>query len=87
MIHAASRTLTTLSLAASPGDGLTIAGVPFEFVLFALTLLGVALFHHHTLQVALDRLAAITRLQARLHRLPVRRGARRASPRTSGTSG
>jgi len=35
-------------------------GVPFEFVLFGLTLAGVALFHHHTLQVALTGLAAIT---------------------------
>jgi Na+/H+ antiporter NhaD/arsenite permease-like protein len=34
-------------------------GVPFEFVLFGLTLAGVALFHHHTLQVALTGLAAI----------------------------
>src|SRR3989442_5013835 len=34
-------------------------GVPFEFVLFGLTLAGVALFHHHTLQVALIGLAAI----------------------------
>jgi Na+/H+ antiporter NhaD/arsenite permease-like protein len=34
--------------------------IPFEFVLFALTLLGVALFHRHTLQVALTGLAAIT---------------------------
>ncbi|MEO8142934.1 MAG: citrate transporter, partial [Betaproteobacteria bacterium] len=35
-------------------------GVPADFVLFALTLAGVALFHHHTLQVALIGLAAIT---------------------------
>jgi Na+/H+ antiporter NhaD/arsenite permease-like protein len=35
-------------------------GVPIEFVLFALTLAGVALFHHHTLPVALIGLAAIT---------------------------
>ena len=34
-------------------------GVPFEFVLFGLTLAGVALFHHHTLQVALVGLALI----------------------------
>ena len=34
-------------------------GVPIEFVLFGLTLAGVALFHHHTLQVALSGLAAI----------------------------
>ena len=35
-------------------------GIPVDFILFALTLLGVALFHHHTLQVALTGLAAIT---------------------------
>jgi Na+/H+ antiporter NhaD/arsenite permease-like protein len=34
--------------------------VPFEFVLFALTLLGVALFHRHTLLVAMVGLAEIT---------------------------
>jgi Na+/H+ antiporter NhaD/arsenite permease-like protein len=33
--------------------------VPFEFILFALTLLGVAVFHHRTLQVALAGLAAL----------------------------
>ena len=37
-----------------------IAGIPVDFVLFALTLLGVAVFHHHTLLVALSGLAAIT---------------------------
>ncbi len=35
-------------------------GVPVDFVLFAVTLAGVALFHHHTLQVALTGLAVIT---------------------------
>src|SRR4029450_5044622 len=35
-------------------------GVPVEFILFALTLAGVALFHRHTLYVALIGLAAIT---------------------------
>jgi len=34
-------------------------GAPVDFVLFALTLAGVALFHHHTLQVALTGLAVI----------------------------
>ena len=34
-------------------------GVPIEFVLFGLTLAGVALFHHHTLQVALTGLGVI----------------------------
>jgi Na+/H+ antiporter NhaD/arsenite permease-like protein len=37
-----------------------ILGVPVDFVLFGLTLAGVALFHHHTLQVALTGLLAIT---------------------------
>ena len=35
-------------------------GVPVEFILFALTLAGVALFHHYTLFVALAGLAVIT---------------------------
>jgi Na+/H+ antiporter NhaD/arsenite permease-like protein len=34
-------------------------GVPVDFVLFGLTLAGVALFHHHTLQVALVGLGVI----------------------------
>ncbi len=34
-------------------------GIPVDFILFAVTLLGVALFHHHTLRVALTGLAAI----------------------------
>jgi Na+/H+ antiporter NhaD/arsenite permease-like protein len=34
--------------------------IPFEFVLFALTLIGVAIYHNKTLQVALTGLAAIT---------------------------
>ena len=54
--------------AASP-EPLYLLGIPVDFILFALTLLGVALFHHHTLQVALTGLAAIVALQARLHRL------------------
>jgi Na+/H+ antiporter NhaD/arsenite permease-like protein len=36
-----------------------VFGIPVDFILFALTLLGVALFHHKTLQVALSGLAAI----------------------------
>ncbi|MGE5524668.1 MAG: citrate transporter [Rhodospirillaceae bacterium] len=37
-----------------------IAGVPVDFILFALTLAGVAIFHRHTLAVALSGLAVIT---------------------------
>jgi Na+/H+ antiporter NhaD/arsenite permease-like protein len=41
-------------------DGPAVLGIPLDFILFALTLLGVALFHHHTLHVALTGLATIT---------------------------
>ena len=37
-----------------------MAGIPIEFILFAFTLLGVALFHHRTLEVAASGLLAIT---------------------------
>jgi Na+/H+ antiporter NhaD/arsenite permease-like protein len=40
-------------------EPLYLLGIPVDFILFALTLLGVALFHHHTLTVALTGLAAI----------------------------
>jgi Na+/H+ antiporter NhaD/arsenite permease-like protein len=36
-----------------------IAGIPFEFLLFALTLAGIAAFHRHTLVVALAGLSVI----------------------------
>jgi len=37
-----------------------VGTVPIDFILFALTLIGVALFHHHTLKVAVTGLAVIT---------------------------
>ena len=45
----------------NPGaaGGVEIAGVPLEFVLFALTLAGVALLHRHSLQVALVGLVSV----------------------------
>jgi Na+/H+ antiporter NhaD/arsenite permease-like protein len=42
---------------------MTVLGIPIDFVLFAITLLGVAVFHHHTLNVALTGAAAITLYQ------------------------
>ena len=45
--------------AAAVAAGCAALGVPVDFVLFGLTLAGVALFHHHTLQVALIGLGAI----------------------------
>jgi Na+/H+ antiporter NhaD/arsenite permease-like protein len=37
-----------------------LLGIPVDFILFGLTLLGVAVFHHKTLEVALTGLAAVT---------------------------
>lgn len=55
--------LLPLFLASLPvwaGELPTVAGIPVDFILFALTLLGVALFHNHTLYVGLCGLASIT---------------------------
>lgn len=41
-------------------EPILLFGVPIDFVLFALTLLGIALFHRHTLPIALAGLVAIT---------------------------
>ncbi|MGH8650540.1 MAG: citrate transporter, partial [Burkholderiales bacterium] len=46
--------------AVTGGEGLALFGIPIDFILFGLTLLGVALFHRHTLAVALAGLAVIT---------------------------
>ena len=40
-------------------EPLLVLGIPIEFILFALTLLGVALFHRHTLPVALAGLGTV----------------------------
>ena len=40
-------------------EPLYLLGIPVDFILFALTLLGVAIFHRYTLRVALTGLAAI----------------------------
>jgi Na+/H+ antiporter NhaD/arsenite permease-like protein len=41
------------------GTPIFIFGIPVDFILFGLTLIGVAIFHHRTLQVALGGLAVI----------------------------
>ena len=41
-------------------EPILVLGIPVDFILFGLTLIGVALFHHYTLPVALSGLAAIT---------------------------
>jgi Na+/H+ antiporter NhaD/arsenite permease-like protein len=45
---------------APPPEILAIGPVPIDFILFGLTLIGVALFHRHTLKIALLGFAAIT---------------------------
>jgi Na+/H+ antiporter NhaD/arsenite permease-like protein len=52
--------LLFFSNAAWAGESPAVFGIPVDFILFAMTLLGVALFHHHTLRVALTGLATIT---------------------------
>ncbi len=38
----------------------SVAGIPIDFILFACTLAGVALFHHHVLKIAVTGLVVIT---------------------------
>lgn len=45
---------------AQAADTPSLAGIPYEFILFALTLVGVALFHNQTFYVALTGLAGIS---------------------------
>jgi Na+/H+ antiporter NhaD/arsenite permease-like protein len=45
---------------ACAADAPTVAGIPVEFILFALTLLGVALFHNQTFYVAITGLATVS---------------------------
>jgi len=52
--------LPCAALAAELAEPPSIAGIPIDFILFALTLVGVALFHHHTLKVAVTGLIVIT---------------------------
>ena len=46
--------------AATPGDIPSIAGIPVDFILFGSVLIGIALFHHHTLAIAMGGLAVVT---------------------------
>ena len=52
--------LPGLAWAGAAPEPIEVAGIPLEFILFALTLLGVALFHSKTLQVALTGVTVIT---------------------------
>ena len=68
-------------------EPILLLGIPVDFILFGLTLLGVALFHHHTLAVALTGLAAITLYKLALHRLQIRRRPCRPRRCTCSTNG
>jgi Na+/H+ antiporter NhaD/arsenite permease-like protein len=60
-LHALPALAATADVApGSAAELLYLFGIPVDFILFGLTLLGVALFHHHTLYVALTGLTAIT---------------------------
>lgn len=48
-----------LSVMPEAASGIHIYGIALEFFLFGFTLLGVALFHHHTLKIALGGLITI----------------------------
>ena len=63
-LAAAVTSISSPAAAATNASGLAaepvfIFGIPVDFILFALTLIGVAIFHHKTLQVALVGLATI----------------------------
>jgi Na+/H+ antiporter NhaD/arsenite permease-like protein len=52
--------LAAAQTAAAPAEPYAILGIPVDFILFGLTLLGVAVFHQQTLPVALTGLLTIT---------------------------
>ena len=52
--------LSVIALPASAGELIMVSGIPLDFILFGLTLLGVALFHNYTLYVGLTGLVTIT---------------------------
>lgn len=48
-----------LTFASGTAEPITFSGIPLEFILFGLTLLGVAIFHKYTLRVAVIGLTSI----------------------------
>lgn len=55
----AAGALFCFASAVRAADGPAMAGIPVDFILFAATLLGVAMLHHHVLKVALGGVAVI----------------------------
>ncbi|MGE5169192.1 MAG: hypothetical protein ACM3JC_02335 [Rudaea sp.] len=60
LLVAAFLPLRTWAAAGALPEPPAVGAIPIDFILFALTLVGVALFHHHTLKVAVIGLAVIT---------------------------
>ena len=52
--------LVAVSASAAPPEPPALAGIPIDFILFAATLVGIALFHHHTLPIAVGGLTIIS---------------------------
>jgi Na+/H+ antiporter NhaD/arsenite permease-like protein len=52
--------LFAAAASAAPVEPPALAGIPIDFILFAATLVGIALFHHHTLPIAVGGLAIIS---------------------------
>ena len=59
-ITLSSLLISAITMPASAGELIKVAGVPFDFILFALVLLAVMLFHRHTLLIGLSGVVTIT---------------------------
>ena len=44
----------------APVEPPALAGIPVDFILFAMTLVGIALFHHYTLPIAVGGLIVVS---------------------------
>jgi Na+/H+ antiporter NhaD/arsenite permease-like protein len=62
LLASATSMLTAPAFAAAAGlpEPPALVGIPIDFILFALTLIGVALLHRHTLKIAVTGLVVIT---------------------------
>ena len=67
--------VAAMLLAHTDGTSAILFGVPVEFVLFALMLVGVAILHHHALAVSLTGLAVILGYEAMVTAFPTGEGA------------
>ncbi len=56
----ASLLISAVAMPASAGELIKVAGIPFDFILFAMILVGVTLFHRHTFLIGLSGVVTIT---------------------------